>query len=282
MSRRDALDVLAGAPGVAYGLTWVPADALRVLTWQESDSDPAETLAAVALELRLDVVLVPAREFWAADAVRLLREADVAVAWAVSGVFGRVAEPMGWSEALKRSASEPGALAFLLSEVLHDALDQTRAGVALGVDALMVADDLAGGTGWLVSPDFALEALMPCYRQIAAEAPGVPHVFHSDGDVRALYPALARAGFSAVHVAGVPEAAQEACARAAHAAGLAVLGGVGAHELMALGAGHTGRHAAALAAAGSTIICDDGGITTAEELAAYVSALDGARKALER
>ena len=48
--------------------------------------------------------------------------------------------------------------------------------------------------GPLVSPDYALEALMPCYRRLAEEARkhGLLPTFHSDGDIRTLVPALAR------------------------------------------------------------------------------------------
>ena len=281
MSTALATAVLRGeSTSVAFGLSWVPPEALRVLTWQDSGEDPAETLAAVAVAMQLDMVFVPATVEWAEDAVRLLRHADVASAWAVSGVLGRLALRHGWASVLARSANEPGALAFDLSEVLHDALVEARAGAQARVDALVIADDLAGPSGWLVAPDFAMEALVPCYRQLAAQT-DVPAVFHSDGDIRALYASLAHAGFSAVHVAVPGEEAIERAVLAARDAGLIPVGGIEAGALLASGASRAGMRAGALAANGALVVCDDGGMTSAEELAAYTTALRAARVSAE-
>ena len=272
------MEVLAGAASApGFALSWVPSDALRVLTWQESGADVAETLAAVAVALHLDLAFVPAGEPWAEDAVRLLRQADVATAWAVPGVLSRVADQQGWSEVLRRTSVEPGALAFTLSEVLHDALNDVRRGQATGADTFVIADDLAGQSGWLLAPDFALEALVPCYRQLAAST-GAPFIFHSDGDIRLLYPALAGAGFSAVHIAVPGNDAIRRSFDAARASGLVPMGGIEARSLMALGAGATGTFAGGLAAGIGAFICDDGGMAHAEELAAYTTALDAARR----
>lgn len=278
MGTAKAVAVMRGtAEECAYALTWAPAEALRTLTWQEADADPAETLAAVATALELDAVVVSAHEPWAADAVEWLAKADVAAVWAVEGLLGRVARRMGWTDALKRSASEPGVLAAPIAEALHDALDATRAGVSAGAHALLVADELASETGWLLSPDFALEVLVPGYRQLAWVG-SWPAGFHSDGDIRALYPALKAAGYSAVHVATSGSAATSAAFAAARSHGLVPMGGIEARALFAEGARSTGSTANLLAAGGPAIICDDGGMTSGEELAAYSTALDAARK----
>jgi len=140
MSRAHAMGVLDGHGATpAFALSWVPAAALHVLTWQESGADIAETLAAVAVALHLDLAFVPAEESWAEEAVDLLRQADVAAAWAVSGVLGRAAEQQGWAEVLRKTAAQPGALAFVLSDVLHDALNDVRRGQAAGADAMVEA-----------------------------------------------------------------------------------------------------------------------------------------------
>jgi len=273
MSRDRAVAVLRRQSAeAAFALGWVPMEAIRGLAQQQAEADSAEALAAVAVAMQLDLVFVPACEPWAQDAVRLLRHADIAAAWAVSGVLGRIAARSGWADALRRSATEPGALAFALSEVLHDALVEVRAGVAVRADAVVVADDLAGPAGWLVAPDFALEALVPCYRQITGEGM-VPTVFHSDGDVRALYPALAGAGFSAVHIALSGEVAIERCVNAARDAGLTPVGGIEAVALHELGATTVGAQALRLAQGGPIVVCDDGGMTSAEQLAEYATSL---------
>lgn len=261
----------------AVGLTWVADTALRVLTWQDDSVPVGELLCAVAEEVDLDIAVVPASAPWALDALACLTAADVAVLWAVDGVLGRLARDRGWSEVLKQSASAPGELAAPIAEALHEALSEARAGVSAGAHALLVADELAGEAGWLVSPDFALEVLVPCYRRLAAVG-AWPVVFHSDGDIRAIYKALADASFCAVHIAADSWQSTEALFGAARSNGLVPMGGLPARALMSEGARATGSHAMRLAASAGAVICDDGGMTTAEELAAYVSAVEAMRK----
>lgn len=202
--------------------------------------------------------------------VATLHAADIAAVWSVDGVLTRVCETRGWTEALRMTASEPDALAAQLDEALHDALVTVRDALEAGADAVLIADDLAGPAGPLLSPDFALDALIPCYQRLAraASTGGLPAIFHSDGEIRALLPALSRAGFSAVHFAGLGAEAFAAAARAARGVELAVLGGIAAQGL-ADAAHEVGEHAAAVATSlGGVIVCDDGGITTFEEVVA--------------
>jgi hypothetical protein len=280
MNGRAVQAALAGAgSGFLGGICWLPSDTLEALTFGTHALGPADSLATVARALDVDFAFVPAHETWAPDAVRELHERGIAAVWSVSGVFGRVAERVGWSDALRMTAAEPGELAALLGEELHEALDEARTGRSTRADALLVADDLAGAGGPILSPDYALDALVPCYRALAREAAenNVPAIFHSDGDVRALLPALARAGFSAVHLAGLGAEAFEASYAAARGAGLVVLGGVESAALME-GATRLGEQAGRTALSGGMLVCDDGGITSAREFAAYASALDAARE----
>lgn len=280
MSGLDARAALHGEPtGFVAGITWLPNEVLETVADSAHKTNPADSLVTIASALALDFAVVPASEWWAADAVGGLREHGVASLWSVSGVLGRVGERIGWVDMLRMTVAEPGALAVHMGEVLHDAMDSVRAGLAEGADALLIADDLAGATGPLVSPDFALDGLVPCYRALAelAVSGDIPAVFHSDGDVRAMFPALWRAGFSGVHLASLGPGPFVASYAAARSAGLAVMGGI---ETMALGSGprRVGSRAADVALSCGMLICDDGGITSAEELAAYASALDSARE----
>jgi hypothetical protein len=280
MSDHVVRAALAGfGTGLLAGISWLREDTLDALTFGTSAIGPADSLATIAHALELDFAFVPAHETWAPDAVRELHERGIAAVWAVNGVFGRVAEQVGWSDALRMTAAEPGALAALLGEALHESMEEARTGRSTHADALLVADDLASSSGPLISPDYVLDALMPCYRGLAREAGenDVPAVFHSDGDVRAMFPALVRSGFSAVHVAGLASGPFEASFAAARSAGLIVLGGVESATLMA-GATALGERAGATALAGGLLVCDDGGITTPQEVAAYASALDAARE----
>ena len=284
MSHQSAMEALHGGQlGFVCGMTWVSADALAALAYGTDAIGPADALATLARALELDFAFVPSHEPWAADAVAGLRAADVGSIWAVGGVLGRVGERVGWTEMLRMSVAEPGALAVYIGEALHEALDDVRAGARARADAAIIADDVAGATGPLVSPDFALDALVPCYRSLAREAErhGLIPIFHSDGDIRALYPALARAGFAGVHLAGLAEDAVAISFATAREEGLVVLGGIESATLLS-GARRLGVHAGLLARTGGLLVCDDGGITSAEEVAALAGALEAARDAYAR
>jgi hypothetical protein len=240
---------------------------------------PPSTLAGLVLSLDLDFAFVPAEQPGAQQLIARLHALDCAAVWAVSGVFGRVADLLGWPEALRRTAGEPGTLAASLAEALHAALESARIGIAAGADVVLIADDLAGGAGPLVSPDFALDALLPCYHALAAEAVRreVIAAFHSDGDIRVLMPSLARAGFSAVHLAGISSGALTTSIDAARGAGLSAMGGVSAAAL-ASDPVAVGRSAGNEARIRGLLVCDDGGLATSAEIAAYRLAIASARE----
>jgi hypothetical protein len=265
MTRADFMAAIYGeATGLVAGVSWVPAEALIGLVGS----------------LQLDFGFVPAEQARAAETAEQLHALDAAAVWTVSGVFGRVAASLGWSEALRMSVGEPGAMAGHLAEALHEALVAARSGVAAGADVVLVADDLAGASGPLVSPDYALDALIPCYRAIATEAleKGLSVAFHSDGDIRTLMPALARAGFSAVHLAGIPADGVSVAVAAARDAGMAAIGGIAAATVVDEPVAG-GRRAAELAVGSGLLVCDDGGLVTGQDLAAFGLAIQAAREA---
>ena len=267
--------------GLVTGLAWLPAEALAEQPEATGGLDGGASRAAIASTLDLDLAFVDAAAPGATAGVEELHAADVAAIWSIDGVFGRVASVLGWMETLRMSAAEPGALAARLDAALHDALVGLRAGLAAGADAVLVADDLAGPAGPLLSPDYAHDALLPCYRRLALEAQlgDVPALFHSDGDIRALVPALARAGFSGIHFAGVEPIVFSASGTATRAAGLVVLGGIEARALPEHARDQGERAAAYAHSFGRAIVCDDGGITTAEQVTGLATAFTAAREA---
>jgi len=264
--------------GLTTALTWVPEPALYEFarfTGTEASS-AASALVATARALDADIVWVPARASWALEAIELLTADGRRPAWAVDGVLSRVADERGWGATIRRSASAPEGLVSALDRALHDVLDATRAGEQAGCDLLVVADDLAGPAGWLVSPDFALDLLVPSYR-VAAHSWRGDAVFHSDGDVRALMPALAAGGFAAVHLASIHADDISAAVFSAWSTGLAVFGGIPATALDDDTATEVAASAANLATMGTMVVADDGGITVAPQLERLQRALAAVR-----
>ncbi|HSV92387.1 MAG TPA: hypothetical protein VLH81_04895, partial [Desulfobacterales bacterium] len=101
--------------------------------------------------------------------------------WVVRGPLGAVAEARGWSDTLAATVREPEVLAAALDEALDAAVASVRDAVAGGAGAVVAADDLAGATGPLVAPDYALEEVLPRLGRLsrAAAVEGLPLVWHS-------------------------------------------------------------------------------------------------------
>lgn len=274
MSAEETLQLLRGErAGRAFGASWVPTELER--------STGEQTLPARAREIRLDFAFVDAGLPWAAKEVAALLAADVVAVWSVTGVVGRVVGRRGWSEVIRTSAADPSALAVPIAEAQHDALEDVRRGIAAGARAFVVADDLSSSAGWLVSPDFALDAAAPCYASLAREIGGLnaASIFHSDGNVASLYPALRAAGFSAIHLAGISAEGVGQAASDVRSAGMVPVGGISVGAL-GEGIGEAARRAVALARAGTIALCDDGGLTTEDELAELGDVLASARATL--
>lgn len=277
MSAGSAVAALRGEPVVAFAGMWLPHSVLRAVVAEDRVERLPDALAAAAQALSLDMMLVPAEEPWATDAVHCLRSAGIGSLWAVSGMLGRVAEREGWEATLRSTASAPGGLAFGLDEALHEALVSTRLGRSAGADALLVADDLAGSSGWLVSPDFALEVLVPNYGRIVREwGSERPAVFHSDGDVRVIMPAIRRHGFGAMHFASLGPEELRTSFRAARELGLCPMGGLDLASLRSAGPAAGGIDAVTLAAGGPAVLADDGGMTTPEDVTNLAAAVQAA------
>lgn len=265
--------------GTAFGLTWFPAEKLARAV-DAADSAPLnETLPLLASGLALDAVVVPATAPQSVAAVRALSAVNVAAVWAVDGVMTGAARLYGWSDALRLSAADPQALGATLTAEADRLVSQVHQGAVAGAAAVLIADELAADSGWLVAPDFALDTLMGHFRR-AVRSTDLPVAFHSDGDIRAIHAALAHAGFSAVHVASGDEAGTAASFASARRAGMVPMGGIIAQELHRTGARAVGERAVHLAARGPAVICDDGGLIEVEDLAAFASALDVVRGGL--
>ena len=281
MSSVEVLAILSGeSTGHATAITWTTVGALRALTWGSGIESEPEALVAVAEAFALDLAFVPAGHVWSTRAVSMLEAAGIAAGWIVSGVMTRACDIIGWRKALELTARAPGELAATLDSVLGDAMNEVRAGEGAGADVLLVADDIAGSCGWLVAPDFAIDALIPCYHHIAESwttATG-PAVFHSDGDVRALMPALRSASFVGIHFGAAGGAGLPSQFGAAHGAGLVPMGGMPARSLLENGATRTAESAAQLLTMGSCVVADDGGLVGAEETAAFGVALQDLRR----
>jgi uroporphyrinogen decarboxylase len=262
-----------------FGLTFVPIETLGPVIG--ASRAPAADLAEACATLGASFAFVAAEAPWAAEAVGALAEASVAPLVAFSGPLWPVIRARGITSGLRATLLQPEQIGVELDDGIEALIEGVARAAEWGARAVVLAEDLAGTGGPLVAPDFAIAELVPRYGRVvaAARAEGLPAVFHSDGDIRALLPAIARAGFVAVHAGGgLDFAGFERLFDAARASGLAVMGGLLTAELSSpVSAEVIGSMLGVLAHGGGLFVADDGGITTPREVANLVTALAAAR-----
>ncbi len=261
----------------ARGVTFLSPGALPGARRAET---PQTDLALAFADAGLDFAFVPSWEPWAPRLAELLRGAGIAVMWTVAGVLWPLLEARGLAEGLRAIARDPGSLEPIMDAAAARMVVSAESGIRVGADAVVVADDMAGDAGLLVSPDFASDEVL---RRLglavqAATRAGLPTLLHSDGDISDLLPEIRESGFQGVHAGGLAEEAFERLFNRARREGLVVLGGISTRELgegPADAAGH-GARASILASEGGLLLADDGGITSQVEyealLVAFVAA----------
>lgn len=264
----------------AAGLSFAPASAIEAFAG--CGVSGAEALAETCSRLDLDFAFVTATEPWASRAVHLLLTDGRAPVWVVDGPLWPVLKRHGVMEGLRLTAGRPGQLSDDLDRETDRAVLQAEAGGRLGAAAVVLCDDLASSGGPLVAPDYAFEELIPRMGQVvfACSDAGIPTLWHSDGDLRSLLPGAARAGFKGVHAGGGLGVERfEHVFWTARRHGLAVLGGLLSMQLAAgpVQAVSLGVSASLLAEARGLLLCDDGGIASPDEAAAFATALQSAR-----
>lgn len=269
--------VLSGTEGLARGVAYVPRDLLAtVMRVPEEDA-----LEAACSAMDLDFAFVADEVSGATSLSRALYGMGVAPFWSLSGPLGRVVQEHGWRSVLMDTIEDPHGLGSALDDAANIACESVDVAAGARVFAVVIADDLAGTDGMIVSPDWVIEELMPRLARIAvyASEKGMVPVFHSDGDVRSVLVALGKAGFSALHTGGDGAAAFERTYTAARRAGLAMVGGLEGAELRGgeLSAVAAGTRAAVVGAGSGLLVADDGGLTTVKEVAALMTALGAAK-----
>ena len=264
----------------AFGLSFVPAEALDPLS--RTEVEPAEALVQACIELDADFAFVPCCEPWSARAVGALSSQGIAPLWAVDGPLWPVIQGYGVTEGLRATLTRSEEVAERIDERLGTVLEQIRLGIGLGARAVVIAEDLAGNQGPLVAPDFAIEIVLPRLARLVdtVRDAGAECILHSDGDIRLLLPAISRAGFGGIHAGGgLDFDGFERLFVAARAAGLVVLGGLQTAELSSgfPKATALGSRAGVLARLGGLLLSDDGGLTQPLQVATLVAALMAAR-----
>ncbi len=257
------LEVLSSGKGFSYGLTWVAG---AVASGEPAGSDLDRSTLSAAQTVRADFVFVEASSPGAAARAAALKAEGIEPAWAVCGPFVRVARERGWASVMRDSLKDPRGVCGAVRAAMRSVLEATGLGVSVGARAFVLADEIATSAGWLVDPAFVRRDLVRMYRPFveAVEAAGGFAMLHSDGDVSDEAASLAGTGFRAVH--GASGGMTSGAARRLRAAGIVPAGGVAVVTARSCLAEAVDAASAAMME-GPMLVCDDGAISSPEDVA---------------
>jgi uroporphyrinogen decarboxylase len=136
--------------------------------------------------------------------VRAAKDAGYTVVGQMSQTILEMAYSMRGIEQLMVDLYErPEFVAALFEKLAERRCFQARRFAEAGVDVLRIGDDIATQTSLLVSPELYRERVKPFHARVVAAAravrPGLPVLYHSDGNLRDLLPDLVEAGVTAIN-----------------------------------------------------------------------------------
>lgn len=127
-----------------------------------------------------------------------LREADgeIGVIARVKDIFSLPRDMMGFEDFLMSFYLQPELAAQLMQMCVEHS---TRIGHnlrELGIEVVVVGDDIANNTGLLMRPEMYVEQVYPHFKQLVQnlKKEGLYVIKHSDGDLRAVLPELVDSG----------------------------------------------------------------------------------------
>jgi len=107
---------------------------------------------------------------------------------------------LGWHNFSRLLVKSPGEARDVMQKLVADGVKSAVKALEAGCDGIIVADDLAGNRGPLISPSFLVKNYFPL---LAHMLQGIGHrqapcIFHSDGYIMELVPHLREAGFRGI------------------------------------------------------------------------------------
>jgi hypothetical protein len=137
------------------------------------------------------------RIFLPEDLARAGESCRLFIGGVVEGPWQRLADEMGLMNLITNLAGDRDAVASALKQKGEEILALIEDCLAQGIDGLIIADDLAGHNGPLISPRQIDEMLGPFYGRAAriVHDANVLALFHSCGDTGKLLDIIAKAGF---------------------------------------------------------------------------------------
>lgn len=158
---------------------------------------PGNDLEAVVTCINADLVTLPVDKSFSKHQWRRWCSKDYFIFGFVQGPFNTILSQIGWRNLSLLIVKKPWEAEKLMCELVSSFLPQINSALDCGCDGIVIADDLAGNQGLLVSPAFLEQYYFPLIAALLAKSncENVPFLFHSDGNIAGVVPGLSQIGF---------------------------------------------------------------------------------------
>lgn len=121
---------------------------------------------------------------------------EIAVVARVKDVISQPRDLMGFEDFLMAFYLDPELIEALMKICVEHSTRIAENLVDIGVEAIVIGDDIANNTGLLMSPAMYKEQVYPYFRELVGNFKklGLLVIKHSDGDLRAILPELVDSG----------------------------------------------------------------------------------------
>jgi uroporphyrinogen decarboxylase len=155
----------------------------------------------------------------------------------VGGIFTRVWRIMGFDPFCYALIDKPDLVEEMFRRVGETQIEVFRRIVEMDeIGAMWYGDDLAYGSGTMVSPRVLRKHLFPYIKQMGdiCKEKNLPFIMHSDGDLRKVLPDLVACGLNAIHPIE-PLAMDSKALKAEYGNRLCLLGNIEIGEILTMG-----------------------------------------------
>lgn len=121
---------------------------------------------------------------------------EIAVVARVKDVFSQPRDLMGFENFLMAFYLEPDLIEALMKMCVQYSTKIAKNLVEIGVEAIVIGDDIANNTGLLMKPEMYIDQVYPYFKELVGNFKdlGLLVIKHSDGDLRAVLPELVDSG----------------------------------------------------------------------------------------
>jgi len=177
--------------------TWYGTEVLR------TEYTVEVTRPALVTDADYEAFVTPTVEMMDTSRLELWRdETDFFVVGQTGGVFDTLMWLFGFEQHMELALTDPGRIKPIADAVARFHMELGRRYMAMGLDLVLVADDIAYNTGPFLSPRLCDELVFPYHERIVRgikEAyPGALVMLHSDGNLNAVMDRIVACGYDAI------------------------------------------------------------------------------------